>query len=347
MSKRWLSRVGVAVVLLALPLSTTFIRPQGGAGHLSNGVLHISAPTWNFGTLSSGGSYAHKFEIFNHTDKAILLAGSSSSCGCTVPKLPDEPIEPGQSGFVDISLTPGERSGPYVGKVVVQTDHEAFRHFELTLSGNFEHFGGHLSVFPQQLFIEQVQGDAVKSERIMVGRDGYDQLSFESVSYERTEISIEEAKSWESPGHDSSRYTELEVRVSGDLPVGEISDIVTIHTKHATNSTVSVPIHIRILPAVEVYPPKVFVAVGQRGELRGEVRISHRLRDPIKIADTVLSSDLSGQVAFHQISLDSIELSYREMADRQGSSRSGWVEIRFANGNQERVTIPIVILDTE
>ena len=56
----------------------------------------------DFGTLTQGEVVEHDF-IFTNTGKANLIIGNAeSSCGCTVPEFPKEPVAPGEKGRIKV-----------------------------------------------------------------------------------------------------------------------------------------------------------------------------------------------------------------------------------------------------
>ncbi|MFO7869115.1 MAG: DUF1573 domain-containing protein [Bacteroidales bacterium] len=56
----------------------------------------------DFKTLSQGGDGTCQFTFVNEGDNPIILSNVRSSCGCTVPKWPRKPIQPGESGVIDV-----------------------------------------------------------------------------------------------------------------------------------------------------------------------------------------------------------------------------------------------------
>jgi len=57
---------------------------------------------YDFGEVDEGATVTHKFK-FKNTGKSPLLIGSArSTCGCTIPKWPREPILPGEGGEISV-----------------------------------------------------------------------------------------------------------------------------------------------------------------------------------------------------------------------------------------------------
>jgi len=64
--------------------------------------MHFDEVSHEFGTMeyASDGSCVFKFK--NNSKKPIAITNVKSSCGCTSPSWSKEPIQPGQSGTIDV-----------------------------------------------------------------------------------------------------------------------------------------------------------------------------------------------------------------------------------------------------
>jgi hypothetical protein len=51
-----------------------------------------------FGEIDEGGIVQHDFAFTNTGSQPLLISNARSTCGCTVPDYPKEPILPGASG---------------------------------------------------------------------------------------------------------------------------------------------------------------------------------------------------------------------------------------------------------
>ena len=54
------------------------------------------------GTIKQGADGVRVFEFKNTGKAPLVISGASSSCGCTVPSWPKEPIAPGASGKIEV-----------------------------------------------------------------------------------------------------------------------------------------------------------------------------------------------------------------------------------------------------
>lgn len=56
----------------------------------------------DYGTIEKGSNGIRTFEFTNTGDAPLIITKVSSSCGCTVPKKPDAPIMPGETGEIQV-----------------------------------------------------------------------------------------------------------------------------------------------------------------------------------------------------------------------------------------------------
>ncbi|APG64786.1 hypothetical protein LPB136_05155 [Tenacibaculum todarodis] len=57
----------------------------------------------NYGKIAQGSDGTRVFEFTNVGEEPITITRVSSSCGCTIPKKPEQPIMPGEKGKIEVS----------------------------------------------------------------------------------------------------------------------------------------------------------------------------------------------------------------------------------------------------
>lgn len=67
--------------------------------------------TYNFGKVKEGKVINHVFKFTNSGKVPLVITHAKSTCGCTVPKWPEEPIDPGKTGEINVKFdTKGKKS---------------------------------------------------------------------------------------------------------------------------------------------------------------------------------------------------------------------------------------------
>lgn len=73
--------------------------------------IEFKAETLDYGVIDKGSDGVRVFEFTNTGDAPLIISKVSSSCGCTIPKKPEEPILPGKTGEIQVKYDT-KRLGP-------------------------------------------------------------------------------------------------------------------------------------------------------------------------------------------------------------------------------------------
>lgn len=66
---------------------------------------------FNFGTAIEGEVIKHTFKFTNVGKVPLTILSARSSCGCTIPKWPEEPIAPGATGEILVNFNTDMKVG--------------------------------------------------------------------------------------------------------------------------------------------------------------------------------------------------------------------------------------------
>ena len=58
--------------------------------------------TINYGKITQGSEKKRVFKFTNIGDAPLIIKRVQSTCGCTVPKKPEQPIMPGKTGEIEV-----------------------------------------------------------------------------------------------------------------------------------------------------------------------------------------------------------------------------------------------------
>ncbi|OEK09112.1 hypothetical protein A8C32_13990 [Flavivirga aquatica] len=64
--------------------------------------IEFKEDTIDYGTIEKGANGVRTFEFTNTGDAPLIISKVSSSCGCTIPKKPKDPILPGKTGEIEV-----------------------------------------------------------------------------------------------------------------------------------------------------------------------------------------------------------------------------------------------------
>ena len=73
--------------------------------------MNFSIDTFYFGTVNEGDVINYQFEFENSGAMPLLIHDARSTCGCTIPKWPKAPIEPGNGGVINVEFNTENKEG--------------------------------------------------------------------------------------------------------------------------------------------------------------------------------------------------------------------------------------------
>ena len=84
------------ITLLFLALFTVSVSAQETA------KIEFKTETIDYGTIEKGADGVRIFEFTNTGKAPLIISKVKSSCGCTVPSWPKDPVLPGQTGQIEV-----------------------------------------------------------------------------------------------------------------------------------------------------------------------------------------------------------------------------------------------------
>lgn len=117
----------ILFVLAFVALGATYAAAQSGP------TMTFEVTTVDYGTIDKGSEPLRKFKFTNTGNEPLIIKNAKGSCGCTVPKYPQEPIMPGESNFIEVRYDT-QRVGAF-NKTVTITTNEAADTKTLTIKG--------------------------------------------------------------------------------------------------------------------------------------------------------------------------------------------------------------------
>ncbi len=80
--------------------------------------IEFKSETVDYGEIDKGSDGLRVFIFTNTGDAPLIISSVSSSCGCTIPKKPEDPILPGKTGEIQVKYDTN-RVGPIRKAVTV------------------------------------------------------------------------------------------------------------------------------------------------------------------------------------------------------------------------------------
>ncbi|MEO9020765.1 MAG: DUF1573 domain-containing protein [Ginsengibacter sp.] len=108
----------IPLALFACNIRNTKNNPEA-KGPLGSATEHFADSTtvqvidsaYNFGSVTDGEKVSYNYRFVNTGTHPLIISSAEASCGCTVPEKPDQPIKPGETGFLKVIFNSTGRVG--------------------------------------------------------------------------------------------------------------------------------------------------------------------------------------------------------------------------------------------
>lgn len=88
-----------------------------------------------FGNIQYNGNGTYEFAFINTGNEPLILSQPKSSCGCTVPEWPKQPILPGESNVIKVTYKNTNRPGGFSKYVTIFSNAKTNKEVKLTIRG--------------------------------------------------------------------------------------------------------------------------------------------------------------------------------------------------------------------
>ena len=104
------------LLIICLVISSTPVLSQENYAEISFKETLI-----DYGTIENGDDAKKTFEFKNTGNSPLIFSRIFSSCGCTIPKKPEKPIQPGESGTIEVEYDT-KRTGLFQKAITVNSN---------------------------------------------------------------------------------------------------------------------------------------------------------------------------------------------------------------------------------
>jgi len=98
----------------------------------------VEKTEYDLGVLESGQEAKQTFVIKNEGEAPLVLARGGTTCKCTLSETAKEPIPPGRSGTVELTLKPQPSGSPVRQSATILTNDPAHKQIELIINAKVE-----------------------------------------------------------------------------------------------------------------------------------------------------------------------------------------------------------------
>ncbi len=235
------------------------------------------------GSVAKGDQLAEDFEIRNDGNAPLEITDVRPACGCTVAHY-DRTVAPGRSGVVHLVIDTTSFTGPVAKGVTVFTNDAANPQIELTVRAKIDPY---IAVKPGYARYSIVRGEAKEGTIVqtLYAPDGspMDIVKVDS-PWPYLTVTFREAQEGERLPDVKVKQWRVETLLSSDAPVGPLAGRIVVHTNHARQKTVEIPVSGFVRPVMAVTPPKAdFGKLEVKEPQRRVLDVKNFATEPIRV----------------------------------------------------------------
>jgi Protein of unknown function (DUF1573) len=276
-----------AAVFVAAPATAKAASAASAATAATAGATQPKAvavqPIKDVGAVPKGDKVTHDFEIRNDGNAALEITDVKPACGCTVANY-DRSIAPGGIGKVHVVVDTATFTGPIAKGVTVFTNDASNPQVELTVRAKVEPY---IAVKPGYARYTIVREEAKEGTIVqtLYAPDGspMDVVKVDS-PWPYLSVTFREAQEGERLPEIKVKQWRVETKLSSEAPVGPLAGYVTVHTNHAKQKVVEIPVSGFVRPVLAVTPPKAdFGQIDLKEPRRKTLDVKNFATEPIKV----------------------------------------------------------------
>lgn len=204
----------------------------------------ITQREYDFGEVQLGSSAKHSFELKNTTNDELKIESVAASCGCTVPKLKNMVIAPGDSEKVVVSLDTIRFRGKKKSTIHIRFEEPAEKEIQLSVWVDIRN----LLVEPETVEFKQVGIGQSAKKKLLVSRGG--SPSWKITDVKSTSPTLIPKVIGRTIKGSKVSY-EVECSLTEDAPTTRQEKII-IETNDSNERSFSVPVLIEVAAPVQV-----------------------------------------------------------------------------------------------
>ena len=201
--------------------------------------LSITEPVYNFGYAGPGMQIHHTFSFENTGTQPLIISEVTSDCGCTATLVPGKEILPGEDGSIQVSFVTKKYEGEQKKNIIIHTNDIEGKEIVLTLKGRIKR--GAVLV-PQGVNLGEVVFGKTAAGRVKLLQLSGTPLTV--LKIDAPPVLTIRAIHFRD---ENSRGYEIEISLTGDVPVGPFTDVITLHTNLRKRPRIDVPVWANIV----------------------------------------------------------------------------------------------------
>jgi len=220
----------------------------------------FSQTSHDFRTVGRGATAEYHFEFTNPYKEDVRVASVSTSCGCTTPTVTQKLIKSRETAAVIAKLNTDTHIGDKSAVITVIFDRPYYSEVQLNVRG---HIRTDVVFSPAEVNFGELTVGQSKHQDVIVTHTGRANWEIRDVRSHCVDLAVVLGPQERVPG--GVRYR-MRVSTRGELPTGDIRELLTLVTTDASFPTIDMAVTGRVRPSLEVSPAALSLGNLRPGE---------------------------------------------------------------------------------
>jgi hypothetical protein len=240
-----------SVVVIPATNAVAQTPPQAEAGHAAK--IICEKPDYDFGSAEAATIVTHEYVIKNGGDLTLEIKRVQPSCGCTVAKLSQQMVKPGDTAVITATLSLAGRSGHQDKHIIVESSDPQSPTIILNLHGDVRQ---DILIQPERLSPGQIRGDTPFEMDITFVNNSSGAVHVARAQSVASNLSVVLTET--EPG---KKY-QIHVKTVPPLMPGPVDGLIHLFTDYPTRPVFDVPFNAVVLGPLVVAPPEILLSMG-------------------------------------------------------------------------------------
>lgn len=224
----------VILLLLSSCAQNPFVSKRSDM--VSKPLLAFEKQVYDFGFAGPEEKITHTFKFANTGTAPLKISRISTSCGCTAVLPSTRDILPGGSGEIHATFVTKRYEGKQEETITVYSNDPVKPEIVLTILGIIK---TEVAVIPQGINFGNVKKGETAIGRVQLLQLSQNTLILNKIEFNEEYLNVETSRFRE----ENSRGINIDITLNPEAPLGEFSEVITLHTNLEKRPRIDVPVY--------------------------------------------------------------------------------------------------------
>lgn len=224
----------VILLLLSSCAQNPFVSKRSDMA--SKPFLAFEKQVYDLGFAGPGEKITHTFKFTNTGTAPLKISMVSTSCGCTAALPSTSDIPPGGSGEIHATFVTKRYEGKQEETITVYSNDPVKPESVLTILGVVK---TDVAVIPQGINFGNVKKGETATGRVQLLQLSQNTLILNKIEANEEYLIVETSRFRE----ENSLGINIDITLKAEAPVGEFSEVITLHTNMEKRPRIDVPVY--------------------------------------------------------------------------------------------------------